>query len=357
MLPSGHEINRALARLKFNFRRRQRLYRQLTGLMRSGMSRSEAVGTICKIVSRDGRRQSDTAFVVLSDVAASLQNGFGLARALERWVPREDFMVIGTIEDSDLFPEHLEAYCKTLDDRADMRSKAVGALAYPGFLSILAFGLLIYFDMKIGPALAALLAPEEWTGFGLLLRVASSWCADYVIPLAAATLALPTCVILLLPRWHGLGRDLADRMPVFSLYRSYSGVAFVQAMGVLMSGGLTASEAVFRIRSGANPYVARQLDRVRTGLLDGQDLGSSMEGAAGWPDPELSLSIRILSRTPDFPARLLEIARLWRLETNERTERGFLVLRSIAFLLVFVSISGVVFAMYDIQGQVAAAVR
>ena len=348
------EANRVFARLQFDSRRRQRLYRELVGLLRSGMSRGEALEVLWRIASRDGKRGSDPAAIVLADARNGVRNGLSLASSLKGWIPREDFMLMRTIEDIDGFADHLESWCCTLEDRAGSRADAVAALAYPGFLLAVAYGLLVYFDIRIMPAFAELLPRSRWSGSAALFERVCAAAADYAVIVAVLSAALPAALLVILPRWSGRGRSLADKLPVFALYRAHSGVAFLQSMGALMSGGLPAAEAIIRIRDGAEPYVQRRLDLIRKNLLNGCGLGSSMELAGtGWPDPELALSLRVLSHSADFPSQILRMAKDWRREIQARTERMMGALRITAFLAVFAVISGVLSAMYEIQGQIA----
>ena len=349
------EANRIFARLQLDSRRRQRLYRELAGLLQSGMSRGEALEVLWLIASRDGKKPSDPAAVVLADARNGVRNGLSLANSFKSWIPREDYMLISTIEDLDGFSDHLESWCATLEERAGTRADAVAALAYPGFLLATAYGLLVYFDVKIMPALAELLPRDRWSGSAALFEQACSAAADYALIVAALSLVLPVAMLAILPRWSGRGRSFADRLPVFALYRAYTGIAFLQSIGALMSGGLPPAEAIVRIRDGAEPYVQRRLDLVRANLLNGCGLGSSMELAGtGWPDPELALSLRVLSHSADFPSQILRIAKLWRREIQQRAENAMGALRIAAFLAVFAVISGVLSAMYEIQGQIAA---
>ena len=348
------EANRVFARLQFDSRRRQKLYRELAGLLQSGMSRGETLEVLWRIASRDGKRGSDPVAIVLADARNGVKNGLSLANSFKSWIPREDFMLISTIEDIDGFADHLESWCSTLEERAGSRADAVAALAYPGFLLAIAYGLLVYFDIQIMPALAELLPRGRWTGSAALFEQVCAAAADHAVTVSALAVILPVAVAVILPRWSGRGRSIADRLPVFALYRAYSGVAFLQSMGALMSGGLPAAEAIVRITDGAEPYVRRRLDLIRENLLNGCSLGASMELAGtGWPDPELALSLRVLSHSADFPSQILRIAKDWRREIQERAERMMGGLRIAAFLAVFAVISGVLSAMYEIQGQIA----
>ncbi len=348
------EASRIFARMQFGSSRRRRLYREFAGLLKSGFSRGESLEILLRIASRDGTRPSEPAAIVLADAGNGVRNGLSLADSFKSWIPREDRMLIMAFEDSEGFADHLESWCAALDSQAGIRADALGSLVYPGFLIIAAYALLIYFDARIMPPLEEILPRDQWTGAASLFQTVCSAASEHAAAAAAVSALTPALLLAALPRWSGPGRNQADRLPLFALYRACSGLSFLQAMGTLMASGLSASEAILRIRDGASPYSRTRLDLIRLNLLNGRGLGESMQSAAaGWPDPELSLSMRALAHSPDFPAQILRMAKDWQRVIQQRAERAAAVWRLLSFLAVFGVVSGVVTAMYEIQSQIA----
>lgn len=349
------ESNRLFARMQINAERRLRLYRELAGFLKSGYSRGEALEILWKIASRNGARPNEPIAIFLGEARNGLQNGLTLSMSFKAWIPQEDHMLLMAIEDNDALAEQLETWCTTLESRAGVRADAAGALVYPGFLMVIAYGLLIYFDKQIMPALSELLPQGQWTGMALWFQTVCSVASDYVLMVAMLAVILPTILLAALPHWSDISRDWADRLPIFALYRSYSGLAFLQSMGALMASGLSAPESIQRIRDGASPYSRQRLERIRQHLLNGQELGDSMLSVAGgWPDLELALSVQALGHAVDFPAQIARIGRDWRRVIHQRAKRLMAIWRLFSFLAVFAVVSGVVTAMYEIQSQIAA---
>ena len=346
-------LERLIARLSFDARKRRRFYGGMVALMRAGLSRSEAVEVIWQVASNEGKQKGEALAVILADVNLGMQNGQGFGKSLRPWVPRDDCMVIETIEDTDRFAEHLGTYCQTMGRKANIQNTVLGSLAYPAFLLVMAYGLLVYFDVKIVSALDGLLARANWTGMAATLGTASELAVRYGVAAAIAALVVPLLAVVMLPRWSRYGRTLADKLPLLSLYRMQSGISFLQSIASLMASGISATEAIRRVRSSATPYARYRMDLVFRHLLNGNDLGTSMHlTGTGWPDPELNLSLKILSRTPDFPSHLPGLLDDWLDTIQEDAKRKLAVLRTIAFLIVFAVISSVIYAMYDIQGQI-----
>ena len=349
------DANHLFARIQINADRRLRLYRELAGLMNAGYSQGEALDVLWKIASRNGLRVHEPMAVFLREARKSVQNGHPLSQAFKAWVPKEDHMLLMAIEGSDEFAHQLETWCTTLESRAGIRAHAASSLVYPGFLMVIAYGLLIYFDKHVLPILFELLPQSQWSGAALWFLLICSAASDYILPVALFAFLVPSIMLLALPRWSGIWRDYADRWPIFALYRSFSGLTLLQSLGTLMTNGLSASEAILRLQQGANPYTRRRLIRIRQQLLNGLDLGESMLAVSGgWPDPELALSMQALAHSMNFPAQILRLGKDWWRITHERTKRWVAIWRLLAFLSVFAVVSGVVSAMYEIQSQIAA---
>lgn len=352
---SAQRLGRLFARMQFDGRKRKRFYRNVVALMRSGMSRSEAIETICSIASQGGEKSGEPMALIAFDVSRGIRNGLGFADALSAWIPKDEYGFLAVIENTHQFQEQLDRFCTALDKREGQRHSVASALAYPVFLLLLSYGLLVYFDIAIVSALDRLLPAARWTGVASALDSASGTASDLAPYVAAVAIAFPALMLFVLPRWTGRGRTQADKLPFFAAYRIHAGAAFLQSVASLMASGMSAVEAINRVKASTRPYVAGRAEKIRFHLLNGCDLGTAMDMAdTGWPDPELNVSLKICSRSPNFPSLISLMVDEWRANARADFERQLAIMRSLAFVLVFGVILFVVFAMYEIQGQIAA---
>ncbi len=323
--------------------------------MKAGLSKGEALDAVRSIAAASRRNDSRFLVRILVDIQSGMRNGLSLASALEGWVPGGERMVIEAIEGGDRFPQRLEEFSRSLKRQAGDRGKVAGELAYPLFLLCMVYGLLVHFHLRIAPVLGGLLPRSKWTGVAHYLDIASGLAASNAIAATVIVVAAGPAAALVLRRWAGKGRTIADRLPVFASYRANTGMMFLKSMGSLLANGMTSVEAIERVRPGASPYVGRRLDLIRFYLLNGNDLGSSVElSGTGWPDRDLAFSLRVLSGVPDFPVRLTELAEDWEQEKREELVRDLAALRAAAFLVVFGVISAMILSMYSIQSQITA---
>lgn len=329
-------------------------YRQMASLMRAGVTKIDAVGMAWKVASHEGRKPKETKAIILKDIQSSMRNGLGFGQAARKWVPADDAMVLEATENSDSFPMQLDRYCDIVARKGKIRGTIIAGLLYPIALLIAIYGLMVYFGSEVVPQVAGLMPTEEWEGIARVLVFMQDFAQIYAIPAAITIVLLLIAMILSMPRWARRGRSVADRMPIYSMYRMYTGISFMVSVASLVDGGLPAVSAVDRIRPLANPYVRHRLNLIRSNMLNGMNFGAALHAArTGWPDPQLNLSIKIFAESHDLGAQLHRLAKDW-LERAETTiERAMGLLRAISLLLVFLVIMSVVAGMYDLQDQIA----
>lgn len=351
-------FNDFFAKAQFGFQQRIVFYQEFAALLRSGMSKPEAVQLLALVASDEGRKKGEAMAIVLNHVIRDLQNGRSFGEAIARWVPPDDRMVLEASENSDDFPAQLDQFCWTLRQKRKVVGTIIGGLAYPVFLFSMIFGLLVYFGTVIVPQIAQLLPVEQWTGLAKFLAFLGTFAENYALGSAAVTVLILVLVSFSLPRWTGIVRRFADHLPIYRLYRVYTGISFIMSMSSLMRGGTAPIVAIDRVLPLSTPYVRERLVLVRRGMLNGQDFGEALHRFGNtWPDYRMNLSIKIFSRTQDLSTRLSDLARDWLLLNQDRMEQRMAAIRNLALVLVFGVIMAVVGGMYSLQAQIAAAVQ
>ncbi len=340
-------------KIQFTFKLRLKFYNELIALLNAGYSRGEALEVLWRLRTNEGKDTKTTLGRIYADIRIKIQNGLSFGEAIRLWVPKEDVMILDTIEDSDEFESHLARFCKTLETNRRQKKSLVGALGYPVLLMTMAYGVLVYFSLAIAPELNSLFPIDNWQGLAYWLYSTGKVLA-LIIPLVILlVILLPLLLILSFSRWSSDWRVYADKLPIYSSYRTWNGALFLQSMGCLMSSGLTAMEAIGKIIPNASRYLRVRLEMVRFYMLDGDNLGEALSKTGGsWPDKTVNLSLQIFSQAPDLSKQLLVISEKMLEERNESLNRNIVMVRSVSFILVFGTILSVVWGMYDIQSQI-----
>ena len=340
-------------KMQFNFKLRMKFYHELIALLNAGYSRGEALEIIWRLGTNEGKDTKSTLARIYTDIRLKLQNGLSFGEAIRQWVSHNDYMILDTIEDSDEFATYLARYCKTLETNRKQNNSLAGLLGYPVLLVTMAYGVLAYFSIEIAPELSRLFPIENWQGLAYWVFSIGNFLALILPGVICLAVVVPLITILSLPRWSSDLRYHVDKLPIYSVYRSWTGAIFLQSMGCLMSSGLSAMEAIGKIIPNANPYLRDRLEMVRYHMLDGDNLGEALSKTGGsWPDKTVNLSLRIFCQAPDFPKQLLVTSENMLEERREILNRNILVIRSVSFIIVFSTMLAVVGAMYDIQSQI-----
>lgn len=353
-----NELERRFARLQFGTKERLALYQELAALLRTGVSKTDALLMAWKVASEEGRKPKESTALILRDILDGMRNGLTFGDAMRRWVPAEDAMILEATESSDDFPGYLERYGQVIRKRAQIRATIIGGLIYPAALLAAVYGIAFYFGSEVVPKIEGLLPREDWNGPARFLLMLGDFADRLAIPALLLLTSLIGLILFLLPRWAGAGRHVADRFPIFSLYRMYTGISFLISISSLVQGGLSVLNAVERVRPLASPYVRYRLNRVRSGMLNGLNLGAALHASgSGWPDPRMNLSIKIFADTHDLSAQLHRISEDWMERGQARIEKSIRAISGTVLILVFGVVLGIIGGMYSLQDQIAAALN
>jgi type II secretory pathway component PulF len=140
------------------------------------------------------------------------------------------------------------------------------------------------------------------------LKETSDFFAIFGPYLLGCVALLPLGISRLLPVWTGPVRKLIDELPLFSLYKAWTGLGFLLSLSALLKAGVSLRDALEMLVRRSPPYIAERLQAV----MDRDDayLGEALaQSGYGWPDPRTIKLIRhfiVSDRPGDALAQLAE---------------------------------------------------
>jgi type II secretory pathway component PulF len=304
-----------LARLMFGGRERLDFYDIFATYLDRSVRQPEALAEI-RAIEIEGR----ASFMVWSRPLAIaipcwlhriLDRGDRFGAVMADWLPHDEAMIFAALAESGLTGQGLrdlarlsarQTAWKTSLRRALLPLLGASALFVAGFW---------YLSTSLFPKLfGSLPQGVALEGAAASLQGASDVFAAFGPYLLGGITLLPLGVSRLLPIWTGPVRKFADELPLFRLYKTWTGLGFLLSLSALLKAGISLREALEMLERRSPPYVAERLRAVLA--RDDAYLGEALAASGyGWPDPRTIKLIRhfILSDRPgDALAQLAETA-------------------------------------------------
>lgn len=259
----------------------------LTELTTSGMSSGEAVRLLAMRV-KDPRLKA-----LCGEIWIDLKEGQTLSQAMEGMPLVFDVQAVNMVragEATGNLGEVLQRLISHYEEQRELRRRIATAMAYPAFVVLGAFGLILLFVFFLMPKLQGLLNSlgGEMPWSTQLLVVSSGFLVSY------GWLVIPVMIILGLALWRWRqttnGRAIIDaqtvKLPLIRNWVIDTGVlVFVQTLTVLLENGINTVEALRLTERTVNNLTMRAALRQATDrVLEGESLSAALTRTGFFPD-------------------------------------------------------------------------
>ncbi len=221
-----------------------------------------------------------------------LDRGDNFGGVMAEWLPHDEAMIFAAMAEAGLTGDGLRDLAR-LSERQTSWKKSVRRALLPllGASAMFVSGFW-YLSTSLFPTLfASLPQGVQLDGAAASLKATSDFFAIFGPYLLGGITLLPLGVSRLLPIWTGTVRKLADELPLFSLYKTWSGLGFLISLSALLKAGVSLREALETLERRSPPYTAERLQAVI--LRDDAYLGEALaQSGYGWPDPRTIKLIR-----------------------------------------------------------------
>ena len=324
------------------------LFQMIADLLESGMSLEKGLSIAIETAASQG--QGWRAGVLRQWRKALVGGRF--AETAARWVPASEAMIFGAygrVEAGVLFAGAARI--------AEMRAKQKGAmwkaLALPVMLVVGLVVLLWGAGGHFIPVLEQVSDPSSWGMGAQVFRITSVWLHGNFLLFLAICGGLMFGMYLLIIYWTGPGRQLADRVAPFSLYRTLTGSAFLFVVLEFVSAGVDVNDRTFSaMKKGASPYARHRIGAIQRHMNTGAGLGRSMRLAGhGFPDPALVPVVAALDGTAGWERKLGGFVKRWVGRSEEILRSRAAVMNGTLLLIVTFVMAGGIDAMFGILQQ------
>ncbi len=317
-------------------------YLQLAALLRSGVPLLRSLEVI-------GDQSTNPALKhAVNDLYSRVTDGQSLSEAMQRHPKAFSELATSIVRagsEGGFLEEALERVAKFTDQQAELKSRVMGALAYPIFLAVFSVGivcvLVIFFVPKFEALFGRLRARGElpfltdwllWVSdtvanYGLLIFLALA----AVVMIARAKLATES------------GRWLLDRWRLRApqagqIYRNLAVSRFCRVLGTLLSGGVPIVRALkISSDSTGNRVLAEAVNKAADNITAGESLATPLKASGHFP-PDVVEMVGVAEQSNTLETVLTNIAETLERQTWRRLD---LLVRLVEPVMLLVMASAV----------------
>lgn len=336
------------------YKQRQKMYRMLEKMTGepATLQINEAIDELKTLeLNKDLKSR---LWYVYDDIMEQMRSSEAdFARALAKYVPQQDTMIIASSEQDDItlgFTTVIENNKKT----SEMKKAFVQALAYPILMICVLFVLLFYFSVKIIPAFIESMQP------GVVLSPSSIFLVDmannfnwWFSIVVTTVFGLSGFIIWALPNLIHKSRKYLENIAPFNMYRIMVGCGFLFALNSLGKSGYLQYEALEQMLKLAKPYLKYRINILMEQMADGLDIGEALiHSKLNFPDKQMVRELAIQIKYSQDDALEVLSSNLAE-EGLESIKIQAQAMRFLITFLVFGVIAFLYFAVYQFGGDLA----
>jgi general secretion pathway protein F/type IV pilus assembly protein PilC len=324
-------------------------YSQLSSLLRSGVPLLRSIRVI--------RDQTSNARLkeVLDDVYRRVEDGATLAEAISRYPRVFKEMAINMVRaggEGGFLEDALERVATFTEAQEDLKSRTMGALAYPLFLAVVGIlvvgGLVIFFV----PFFAEMFDVLRERGELPVMTDWLLWFSDTVRRFGVVLAALFVILVIFLKREAETprGRRLRDlvklRMPILGpVFSSLAVARFCRVLGTLLHNGvpILRSLEISRQATG-NQILSEAIEKASENISSGQSLAGPLSTCEFFPRTVVEM-ISVAEEANTLDQVLVDVADGLERRTSRRLDLAVRLLEPIMLLVLAAIVLFVVIAL------------
>ncbi|MFH1497988.1 MAG: type II secretion system F family protein [Verrucomicrobiota bacterium] len=331
----------------------------LADLIRSGMSAGEAIRLLALRLQHPRQR------TLFAGIWSRLGEGHSLSAALAAYPAVFDSQTVNLIaagEATGNLGEVLERLIIHFREVKEMRSKLIAAMAYPGFICLLACGVILFFLFFLLPRLQTLLdslggnMPPS-TRLLIIISEATLHYGPFVLVGAVVTL-----VTIFGWRKTAAGRLAFDalmlRIPFINgLITRTTVLNFCQTLSVLLENGVTTADALrLTERTVGNEALKERLNAATDRVLEGESLSGALQRTGFFPRLLID-RVGIAEQTGNLAPGLRDIARSYRAELDRWLHTFTTTVSGAVLAFAFAFVAFLAYAIVSAVFQVSSSFR
>lgn len=356
---------------QFGKKERIQFYESLMGVMEDGIPIEEALETVEKAFSNDGKELHPVS-IICGEIAMTVRGGKSLAHSCRSRVPHDEASLIETGEETGNLVQAFRDCVRIIEIRQRISRLVQSVVALPSLTWSLMWALLYVIALWMVPSMSRRSDPESWTGIPALLYHLSNLISSYGVIIIVALLVLIITAIVTLPVFCGLkiqpnssawkiqlssalqlARLRLESFPPWSLYKVLHGSIFLLNMSVMLRTGINQLDALTILNRSAPPWLRERLDAIHYGVSSGKNFGQALKLAGHrFPDAMAIHYLEVLATRKGFAESMERFANRWMEQTLLRVDATSKFLIAMSSVCMGVLMILVVIGIFQMAGSV-----
>ena len=353
-------LNNWYARFVFRFNTEKRIatIRKLASLLRNDFTLMNALGRLEMIESNNGKNPNEPFAIVMRAWQKNLERGMSFSDTTRGWLPDEETLLVTSGNVSNLVVA-LENMGRVVESAGRIRRAVRNAIAYPLFLLILTFGIVVMVGLYLVPPLIDVAGSDViWRGAARGLIAMSDFTVKYWYMFTIVFIVAVCVIWLSLKNWSGRIRAMFDKLPPWNIYKIHISVGWLMSLSSMISAGITMPDAMRMLADNASRYLRSILEETLHYIANGDNLGVALSRSGrDFPNKEIIGDFMIYADMVDFDKNITSIANDYLDESVRKMESISNVLNSVGIMLVSAIIAWVVLGTFQMQDQITAALN
>lgn len=324
-------------------------YLQLASLLRSGVPLLRSLEVISRQSTNPALKET------IEDIHARVTDGESLAEAMQRHPKAFNELATSIVRaggEGGFLEEALERVAKFTDQQAELKSRVMGALAYPIFLTVFSVGivvvLIVYFVPRFETLFGRLRAKGELPFLTDLLLGLSSAISNY-----GFLIALVAALLLLVLRSQVMtdeGRWFLDRWRLKipqagTIYRNLAVSRFCRILGTLLTGGVPIVKALkISSASTGNVVLSEAINKAAENITAGESLAAPLQASGQFPSDVVEM-VAVAEQSNTLETVLTNIAETLERQTWRRLDLLVKLVEPFMLLLMASAVLVIVIAL------------
>ncbi|UBT78149.1 type II secretion system F family protein [Pseudomonas amygdali] len=324
---------------QFGKNERVQFYESLMGVLEDGIPIEEALETVAKAFSNDGKELHPVS-IVCGQVAMLVRGGKSLAEACRSHLPYDEASLVDTGEKTGNLVEAFHDCVRLIEARQRIARLVISVVALPSITWTLMGALLYVIATWMVPSMAQRQNPETWTGIPGVLYGLSNLVTNYGLLIVTVMLTLIIASFVTLPYFCGLqvkpnspvwktqlslflqtARLRLESIPPWSIYKVLHGSIFLLNMSVMLRAGVGQLSALNILSRSASPWLRERIDAIHYGVSSGKDFGTALKLAGHqFPDEMAIHFLQVLATRQGFAKSMERFANRWLEQMLKRVE-------------------------------------